>query len=86
MKKLRNSGLIVRKCVASLTLLPLVGPCLGKRKDDVVIMKNGDQFTGEIKALQYGEEILKSDYVNDSAHLVWRRVDVLQSRGTLLLA
>jgi hypothetical protein len=29
-------------------------PSFGKRKDDVVIMKNGDRFTGEIKGLQYG--------------------------------
>ena len=85
MKKLRSSGLIVRKCVASRALLPPVAcPRFGKRKDDVVIMKNGDKFTGEIKPLQYGELILKSDYMKDSVHLDWRQVDVLQSKDTFI--
>ena len=29
-------------------------PLMAKRKDDVVIMKNGDRFTGEIKGLTRG--------------------------------
>ena len=58
MKKLGSSGLMVRKYTAALAFVLLLAcPSFGKRKDDVVIMKNGDKFTGEIKALQYGELI-----------------------------
>jgi hypothetical protein len=85
MKKLRSPGLIVRKCVASLALLPLVAcPCFGKRKDAVVIVKNDGRFTGEIKALQYEELIFKSDYMRASSHLGLGQVDALQSMDTFI--
>ena len=61
-------------------------PLFGKRKDDVVIMTNGDKFTGEIKSLQYGELIFKSDYMKDSVHLDWKRVKTLQSKDTFIVS
>lgn len=61
-------------------------PSFGKRNDDVVTMKNGDRFTGEIKALQYGELIFKSDYMKDSVHLDWKRVKTLQSKDTFIVS
>ena len=61
-------------------------PLFGKRKDDVVIMTNGDKFTGEIKSLQYGELIFKSDYMKDSVHLDWKRVKMLQSQDTFIVS
>jgi len=57
-----------------------------KRKDDVVIMANGDAFTGEIKYLRYGELVFKSDYMKESVHLDWKRVRRLQSRDTFIVA
>lgn len=60
-------------------------PLFAKRKDDVVTMNNGDKFTGEIKALQYGELIFKSDYMKDSAHLDWKEVQTLQSKDTFIV-
>jgi hypothetical protein len=46
MKKLGGSGLMVHKHAAALALVLLLGsPAFGKRKDDVVIMKNGVKFT-----------------------------------------
>jgi putative salt-induced outer membrane protein YdiY len=56
-----------------------------KRKDDVVVMKNGDTFTGEIKELQYGELVFKSDYMKDSVHLDWKRVKNLISKDTYII-
>src|SRR5579863_5505164 len=66
-------------------VLVIACPLFGKRKDDVVTMKNGDKFTGEIKGLQYGELIFKSDYMKDSVHLDWKRVDVLESKDTYIV-
>jgi putative salt-induced outer membrane protein YdiY len=60
-------------------------PLFGKRKDDVVIMTNGDRFTGEIKSLQYGELIFKSNYMKDSVHLDWKKVKTLQSKDTFIV-
>jgi putative salt-induced outer membrane protein YdiY len=79
-------GLIVFRQALPLGLLLLCAwPSFGKRKDDVVIMNNGDKFTGEIKGLQYGELIFKSDYMKDSVHLDWRRVEALQSKDTFIV-
>jgi hypothetical protein len=66
-------------------VLLLAYPSFGKQKDDVVIMKNGDKFTGEIKGLQYGELIFKSEYMKDSVHLDWERVEVLESKDTYIV-
>ena len=61
-------------------------PAFAKRKDDVVTMKNGDKFTGEIKGLQYGELVFKSDYMKDSVHLDWQRVEMLKSNDAYIVA
>ena len=49
-------------------------------------MKNGDKFTGEIKGLQYGELVFKSDYMKDSVHLDWQRVEMLKSNDAYIVA
>ena len=66
-------------------LLLLASPLFAKRKDDVVIMQNGDRFTGEIKGLLHGELIFKSDYMIDSVHLDWKRVKKLESKDTFIV-
>lgn len=82
----RYSAPVMLKSSALIALLLLCTcPLFGKRKDDVVIMKNGDKFTGEIKALQYGELIFKSDYMKDSVHLDWKEVESLQSQDTFIV-
>jgi len=67
-------------------MLLCICPLFGKRKDDVVIMENGDRFTGEIKALQYGELIFKSDYMEDSVHLDWKKVRTVRSKDTFIVS
>src|ERR1700749_2023483 len=61
-----SSAAILHKSIALIALVVLFAvPLFAKQKDDVVIMKNGDRFTGESKALQYGELIVKADYMKD---------------------
>jgi len=67
-------------------LLLVASPALGKRKDDVVVMKNGDRFTGEIKGLSHGELIFKSGYMTDSVHLDWRQVDRIESKDKFIMS
>jgi putative salt-induced outer membrane protein YdiY len=67
-------------------LLLSASPSFAKRKDDQVVMKNGDKFTGEIKGLQYGELIFKSDYMEDSVHLDWTEVESLRSQDVYIVA
>ncbi len=75
-----------RKCAVLLLLLLLATAAVAKRKDDVVVMKNGDRFTGEIKALEQGELVFKSDYMAQSVHLDWKRVDHLESKDYFLFS
>ena len=76
----------LRRTALLALLLLFACPLFGKRKDDVVVMNNGDKFTGEIKGLQYGELIFKSDYMKDSVHLDWKQVKTLQSQDTFIVA
>jgi putative salt-induced outer membrane protein YdiY len=54
--------------------------CAAKQKDDVVVMKNGDRFTGEIKKLENGVLYFKAAYMVDSVQLDWARVDHVESK------
>jgi putative salt-induced outer membrane protein YdiY len=85
-EKLECAGFIVLKYVAPLALVVLwTCSSFGKRKDDVVTMKNGDKFTGEIKALQYGELIFKSSYMKDDVHLDWKEVKTMESQDSFIV-
>ena len=86
MEKVGCAGFSVIKYIAPLALMVLwTSPSFGKRKDDVVIMNNGDKFTGEIKALQYGELIFKSSYMKDDVHLDWKEVKTMESQDTFIV-
>jgi putative salt-induced outer membrane protein YdiY len=86
MNMLRLSAPVVaRRMVLLMLLLLIARSSFAKRKDDVVIMKNGDKFTGEIKQLQYGELVFKSDYMKDSVHLDWKEVQTLKSQDTFIV-
>jgi putative salt-induced outer membrane protein YdiY len=55
-------------------------PLQGKSKTDVVVMKNGDKFTGEIKKLENGILYFKAEYMVDAVQLDWARVERLDSQ------
>jgi Protein of unknown function, DUF481 len=64
----------------------LLSACLcsaayAKRKD-VVIMNNGDHFTGEVKRLENGLLYVETDYVASSIGLDWNQVESVQSSAT----
>jgi hypothetical protein len=56
-----------------------------KNVDDVVVLKNGDRLTGEIKGLQSGELRFKSDYMAEAVRLDWSRVERLESKSTFMI-
>lgn len=58
---------------------------IAKNVDDVVVLKNGDRLTGEIKGLQSGELRFKSDYMAESVRLDWSRVERLESKSTFMI-
>ena len=70
-------------------LMLLVGfatqPSLAKRKDDVIVMKNGDRFTGEIKGLQNGELSFKASYMATAVSLNWAEVAKVESKDVFVV-
>jgi putative salt-induced outer membrane protein YdiY len=56
-------------------------PAHATRKD-VVIMKNGDHFTGQVKRLQNGLLFVETDYVSGNIGLDWNQVQSVQSTAT----
>lgn len=63
-----------------LTVLFLVATAEAKRKD-LVIMKNGDHLTGEVKKLESGVLYVDLDYVSGSIGVDWLQVERVQSTG-----
>ncbi len=56
-----------------------------KHTDDVVVLKNGDRLTGEIKGLTRGELKFKASYMAEAVRLDWARVDRLESKSTFMV-
>jgi putative salt-induced outer membrane protein YdiY/sRNA-binding regulator protein Hfq len=60
-------------CACGLTLEAKSG------RNDLVLMKNGDRLSGEVKGLQNGILYVKTDYVDDKIALDWRQVQGVES-------
>jgi len=54
--------------------------------DDVVVLKNGDRMTGEIKGLQRGEFKIKADYMAEAVRLDWARIERIESKSTFIIS
>ena len=63
----------------------LVLTAAAKNDDDIVVLRNGDRLTGEIKGLQRGELRIKSDYMAEAVRLDWAKVERLESKSTFMI-
>jgi hypothetical protein len=71
----------MQRAKAVIILVLLVSPAsLAKRNDDVVIMKNGDRFTGEIKRLEDGKLVFSASYMLSDVSLDWTKVERIESK------
>jgi putative salt-induced outer membrane protein YdiY len=68
----------------ALFILCLAQTSPAKNKDDVIVMKNGDRLTGEIKQLDHGLLYLKASYMNASVELDWNEVATLQTKDPFI--
>ena len=80
---------MTRIFISALTLV-LILACASAagaaNKDDVVVLKNGDRLTGEIKGLQRGELRIKADYMAEAVRLDWTRIERLESKSTFIIS
>ncbi len=68
----------IRAAVLSSVLL-LAMPLLAREKNDVLVMKNGDHLTCEIKGLEAGVLYVSLDYILGTSSVQWSKVDHLES-------
>ena len=75
------------KTKATLLLFPLfvAVPLWGRAKTDVIVMKNGDHFTCEVKKLQEGVLYTSLDYVDGTISVEWSKVARLESSQLFLV-
>ena len=64
-------------------ILPL--PLFARTKTDVVVMKNGDHLTGEIKGLSEGVLYLDMEYILGTSSVQWSKVEHLESKQLFLV-
>jgi hypothetical protein len=76
---------VIRFSLIILVTLCWGHPLLAKRNDDLVVMKNGDRFTGEIKKLADGILYFKASYMLESVELDWTQVGKLESQDQFFI-
>jgi hypothetical protein len=81
------TSLRIRRIIRAATVIcslfvVAASPVLAKRKDDIVIMRNGDHLTGEIKRLDRGQLYFSPSYTDYDVVLNWAQVERLESKDT----
>src|SRR5215469_8371179 len=60
-------------------------PLFAREKTDVVIMRNGDRITCEIKGLRSNTLYISVDYILSTLSVDWSKVDHVQSKQLFLV-
>ncbi len=69
----------------TICLLLCCAPLLARESTDVIIMKNGDHLTGEIKGLSGGILYFSMDYILGTSSVQWSKVDHIESKQLFLV-
>jgi putative salt-induced outer membrane protein YdiY len=73
--------LLVPTCFIALGLLLWPSPAAAGRKDDVILMKNGDRLTGEIKKMEDGQIYIDTGYTVKAIPVDWLQVEKVESKA-----
>jgi len=66
-------------------VLLYAAPLFAREKTDVLVMKNGDRITCEVKGLDGGVLYVSLDYVDGTVYVDWSKVARLESRQIFLV-
>jgi len=84
--RLRRRIFLVKRAPTLLAVFLLsISAVAAKRMDDVLIMKNGDRLTGEIKKMEKGDLYFETEYTSDPIKLDWDKVVRLETRATFII-
>jgi hypothetical protein len=75
----------VRTVVLSFTLLLAATPMFARTKTDVLVMKNGDRLTCEIKGLDDGVLYASFDYILGTSSVQWSKVAYIESKQLFIV-
>lgn len=67
------------------SVLMLVSPVVAREKNDVLVMRNGDRLTCEIRSLDSDVLYIKLDYVLGTISVDWKKVDHIESKQLFLI-
>jgi hypothetical protein len=80
-----GASLLKTKLLLLCFLLLPSSPLLAREKTDVVVMRNGDRLTCEIKSLDSDVLYVKLDYVLGTISVDWWKVDHIESKQLFLV-
>ena len=60
-------------------------PLLARESTDVIVMKNGDHLTGEIKGMSQGVLYISMNYILGTSDVQWSKVDHIESKQLFLV-
>src|SRR5881275_1667769 len=76
---------LVACTLALVVIFTAAGNVEAKKRGDLIVMTNGDRFTGDVKKLENGILYVETDYISGSVGLDWSKVDKLQSSASFQL-
>jgi Protein of unknown function, DUF481 len=79
-KPVMNLGAVVLSCA-----FLLATPLFARESNDVIVMKNGDHLTGEIKGLDAGVLYMSMEYILGTSSVQWSKVARLESKQLFLV-
>src|SRR5215469_5247011 len=68
------------RMIALFAALLAVGPLPAREKSDVIVMKNGDKITCEVKSLSSNTLYISVDYILNTVSVDWSKVDHIESK------
>ena len=75
----------LRKIVLLLTATLVVARLQAREKSDVIVMKNGDRITCEVKQLSSDTLYISVDYILNTLSVDWTKVDHIDSKQLFLV-
>ena len=74
------------KLALRMTMLLLVAsPLIARDKTDVLVMKNGDRLTAEVKGLSAGVLYASFDYIQGTSSVQWSKVAYIESKQLFIV-
>jgi len=73
------------RMIALFAALLAVSPLPGREKSDVIVMKNGDKITCEVKSLSSNTLYISVDYILNTLSVDWTKVDHIESKQLFLV-